>query len=191
MTPSPRKEAAMDRRLASQLEEVRLSRLVDAITDHAIYMLDEDGHVASWNSGARRFKLYEEWEIIGQPVSIFYTAEDKRDLVPQAALETAVRDGKYEGEGWRVRKDGSRFWAHVVIEPIYDQGGSDHVIGYAKVTRDLTERMAARQALWKSESQFSLLIQNITDYAIYLLDLDGKVSTWNAGAERIKLYAPH
>jgi PAS domain S-box-containing protein len=154
-------------------------------------MLDKEGHVDSWNPGARRFKGYEEWEVIGQHFSIFYTDEDKRDGVPAQALETAARDGKYEAEGWRLRKDGSRFWAHVVIDPIHDHDGSGGVTGYAKITRDLTEQLAARQALRRSENQFSLLVRNVTDYAIYLLDLDGNVSSWNAGAERIKGYAPH
>jgi PAS domain S-box-containing protein len=181
----------MDRREASQVYEARLSLLVNAITDYAIYMLDKDGRIESWNPGAQRFKGYEEHEVIGRHFSIFYTDEDKRDDLPSRALETAARDGKYEDEGWRLRKDGSRFWAHVVIDPVYDTDASGSVIGYAKVTRDLTEQMAARQALYRSENQFSLLVQNVTDYAIYLLDLDGNVSSWNAGAERIKGYAPY
>jgi PAS domain S-box-containing protein len=180
----------MDRREASQIEEARFHLLVNAITDYAIYMLDEQGRVSSWNQGARRFKGYEEWEIVGEHFSLFYTDEDKRDLLPSRALETAATDGKYEGEGWRLRKDGSRFWAHVTIQPIHDHDG-DAIIGYAKITRDLTEQLAARQALRRSENQFALLVQNVTDYAIYLLNLDGNVSSWNAGAERIKGYAPH
>jgi PAS domain S-box-containing protein len=176
---------------ASRTEEAPLHLLINAITDYAIYMLGKDGRISSWNSGAERFKGYEEREIVGKHFSIFYTDEDRRDDLPGRALEAAARDGKFEGEGWRLRKDGSRFWAHVVINPIYDQAGSSCVKGYAKITRDLTEQMGARRALRRSENQFSLLVRNVTDYAIYVLDLDGNVRTWNAGAERIKGYAAH
>ena len=120
----------MDRRDASLIEETRFHLLVNAITDYAIYMLDEDGRVCSWNAGARRFKGYEESEVIGQHLSIFYTDVDNRDGLPSQALATAARDGKYEAEGWRVRKDGSRFWAHVMIQPILDRDG-DRITGYA------------------------------------------------------------
>ncbi len=179
----------MDQHAASQTEETPLHLLINAITDYAIYMLGKDGRISSWNSGAERFKRYSEREVVGKHFSIFYTDEDRRDDLPGQALEVAARDGRYEGEGWRLRKDGSRFWAHVVINPIYHQDGSGGVRGYAKITRDLTEQMVARRALWRSENQFSLLVRNVIDYAIYLLDLDGTVSSWNAGAERIKGYA--
>jgi PAS domain S-box-containing protein len=179
----------MDRREASQIDEARFHLLVNAITDYAIYMLDKEGRINSWNPGARRFKGYEEREVVGKHFSIFYTDEDSRDGLPSRALETAARTGKFEGEGWRLRKDGSRFWAHVTIQPIHGHDGGE-VTGYAKITRDLTEQRAGRQALRTSENLFTLLVQNVTDYAIYLLDLDGHVSSWNAGAERIKGYTP-
>ena len=108
--------------------------------------------------------------------------------LPQRALETAAREGKFESEGWRVRKDGSRFWAYVIIDPIRDTDGK--LVGFAKVTRDLTERRAAEAELRKSQEQFRLLVQGVTDYAIYLLDPEGNVASWNAGAERIKGYKP-
>jgi PAS domain S-box-containing protein len=181
----------MDQIVASKTEEAPLHLLVNAITDCAIYMLGKDGRISSWNSGAERLNGYKEREVVGKHFSIFYADEDRRDGLPNRALETAARDGRYEGEGWRLRKDGSRFWAHVVINPIYDQERSSGVHGYAKITRDLTEQMVARRALWRSENQFSLLVRNVTDYAIYLLDLDGNVSSWNSGAERIKGYAAH
>src|ERR671912_2844726 len=111
-------------------------------------MLDPDGRVASWNRGAQRFKGYTEEEILGEHFSRFYTEEDRATELPRRALETAIRDGRFEQEGWRVRKDGSRFWAHVVIDPIWDEGRK--LLGFAKVTRDITEKRAAQEALDKT-----------------------------------------
>ena len=162
--------------------------LVEAVTDYAIYMLDPDGIISSWNSGARRFKGYEASEIIGEHFSRFYTEEDRNTELPRRALETAECEGKFESEGWRVRKDGSRFWAYVIIDPIRDNEG--RLVGFAKVTRDLTERRAAEAELRRTQEQFRLLVQGVTDYAIYLLSLEGMVASWNAGAERIKGYRP-
>ena len=170
--------------------DARYRLLVEAVTDYAIYMLEADGTVASWNPGARRFKGYEAAEIIGQHFSRFYTEEDRAAGKPAKALATAAREGRFEGEGWRLRKDGTRFWVHVVIDPIRDPPGDPNgeLVGYAKITRDLTERKAAEEALASSEQQFRMLIQGVTDYAIYMLDPAGRVSNWNAGAERIKGY---
>lgn len=166
----------------------RYRLLVDAITDYAIYMLDPDGIVTNWNAGAQRFKGYTAEEIVGRHFSRFYTPEDQRDGLPAHALATARKEGKFEREGWRVRKNGERFWAHVVIDPIWAADGE--LIGFAKITRDLTERQAAADNLRQSEEQFRLLVQSVTDYAIYRLDPMGYVASWNAGAERIKGYAP-
>jgi PAS domain S-box-containing protein len=169
-------------------EDGRYRLLVEAVTDYAIYMLDPTGVVSSWNPGAQRFKGYLPHEIIGQHFSKFYTEKDRKDGLPQRALATAVAEGKFENEGWRVRKDGSRFWAAVVIDPIRSPTGE--IVGFAKITRDLTERKASELMLKRSEEQFRLLVQGVTDYAIYMLDLDGNVSNWNAGAQRIKGYLP-
>ena len=177
-----------DRIEASAASEGRYRLLVDAITDYAIYMLDTTGFITSWNRGAKRFKGYDEAEILGKHVSVFYTDKDQRDGLPARVLESAARDGMFEGEGWRVRKDGSRFWAYVVVDAIRDDAGE--LLGFAKVTRDLSERQAARAALRRTEDQFKLLVQSVADYAIYLLDPSGLVSTWNTGAERIKGYRP-
>ncbi|MBW6425572.1 PAS domain S-box protein [Rhizobium sp. XQZ8] len=168
--------------------EDRYRILVDAITDYAIYMLDTEGRVSSWNSGAQRFKGYAESEILGEHFSRFYTDEDKATELPARALATARAEGRFEAEGWRVRKGGERFWAHVVIDAIRDPHG--HLVGFAKITRDLSERKAAEEILRQSEQQFRLLVQGVTDYAIYMLDLDGNVASWNAGAQRIKGYLP-
>jgi PAS domain S-box-containing protein len=161
--------------------------LVQSITDYAIYMLDPEGRVTSWNAGARRLKGYEADEIIGEHFSRFYTPEERAREVPRIALETAKREGRFEAEGWRVRKNGSQFWANVVIDPIRDPSGT--LIGFAKVTRDLTERRAAEVELRESEERFRLLVQSVTDYAIYMLSPEGCVSSWNPGAERFKGYA--
>ncbi|TBF26538.1 PAS domain-containing sensor histidine kinase (plasmid) [Rhizobium leguminosarum] len=169
-------------------EEGRFRLLVDAITDYAIYMLSPEGIVTSWNSGAQRFKGYKPPEILGEHFSRFYLEEDRAAGLPARALATAAEHGRFEGEGWRQRKDGSRFWAHVIIDPIRRPSGE--LIGYAKITRDLTERRAAEQAIRQSEEQFRRLVQGVSDYAIYMLDPGGNVSSWNFGAERIKGYRP-
>ena len=162
--------------------------LVQSILDYAIYMLDPNGYVTSWNAGAERIKGFEAEEIIGQHFSTFYTVEDRDAGVPGEVLETARRDGKFEGEGWRVRKDGSRFWASVVVDAIKNEQGE--IIGFAKITRDMTEKREAQQALLEAERRFRILVQGVTDYAIYMLDPDGRVTNWNSGAERIKGYSP-
>ena len=141
--------------------------MVEGITDYAIYMLDPSGVVTSWNAGAKRFKRYEAAEIIGQHFSRFYTAEERDAGAPQRALRIAAREGRYENEGWRVRKDGSQFWAHVVIDPVRDPSGV--LLGFAKITRDLTERRDSVEALRRSEEQFRRLVEGVTDYAIYML----------------------
>ncbi len=178
-TASPRNDGLTDGQ--------RLQLLVAAITDYAIYMLDAEGHVSSWNPGAQRFKGYLAHEILGQHFSRFYTKEDRDAGIPFQALKTAEREGKYEAEGWRVRKDGTRFWVSVVIDPIRNEEGK--LIGFAKITRDITEHAQAREALRQSEEQFRLLVQGVTDYAIYMLDPAGFVSNWNVGAQHIKGYA--
>ena len=173
---------------ASKSNEGRFRMLIDAITDYAIYMLDPDGTITSWNPGASRLKGYEESEIIGENFSRFYTEEDRKAELPQRALAVAEREGRFEHEGWRVRKDGSKFWALAVIDPIRDNAG--RLVGFAKITRDLTERRRAEASLRESQEQFRLLVQGVTDYAIFMLSREGCVSSWNLGAQRIKGYAP-
>src|SRR6201992_481938 len=177
-----------DRFEAAQSSEGRYRLLVEAITDYAIFMLDREGHVTSWNPGARRFKGYEADEIIGRHFSTFYTEAEKAQNVPALALAEAEHTGRFEREGWRVRKNGSKFLAHVVIDAIRSPEGE--LGGFAKITRDLTERRAAETKLRESEEQFQLLVQSVTDYAIFMLDVNGRVASWNAGAQRIKGYAP-
>ena len=164
----------------------RLHLLLDAVVDYAIYMLDLNGCVMSWNSGAARLKGYTSDEILGQHFSRFYTPEDVDAGMPQRALATARETGRFHTEGWRVRKDGSRFWASVVVDPAYDECGNH--VGYAKVTRDVTERQEALQALLESQHRYRELIEAVTDYAIFQLDATGHIRTWNSGAQRIKGY---
>ncbi|MEO7496293.1 MAG: PAS domain S-box protein [Massilia sp.] len=161
-------------------------RLVASIRDYAIYMLSPEGTVVSWNAGAQRFKGYQAHEVIGKHFSMFHTPPDQQAGVPAQALATARREGKFECEGWRVRKDGSRFWASVVIDPVYGDDGP--LLGYAKITRDITDKKRANDALFASEQQFRLLVQGVVDYAIYMISPDGIVTNWNNGARRIKGY---
>ena len=191
----------MERTLADErakrqgAEEFKI--LVDGVKDYAIFMLDGNGRVTTWNSGAERLKGYKADEIIGKDFSVFYTEEERQAGHPKRLLETALRDGRYEEENWRVRKDGTRFWASVIITAIRNESGT--LIGFAKVTRDLSERRLAEEqreaerheaerVLRESEEKFRLLVAEVRDYAIFFLDLEGHVMTWNAGAERIKGY---
>jgi PAS domain S-box-containing protein len=161
--------------------------LVQGVIDYAIYMLDPTGKITNWNAGAHRIKGYSEDEIVGKHFSIFYNEADRQNGLPQRALETAKREGRYEAEGWRVRKDGTQFLASVVIDAIREHG---KLIGFAKITRDITERKKHEGELIDSESKFRLLVGGVTDYALYMLDPNGVVSNWNAGGQRIKGYAP-
>ncbi|MDR5817311.1 EAL domain-containing protein [Caballeronia sp. LZ033] len=167
-------------------QERRFRFLVQSVTDYAIYMLDINGIVSNWNAGAQRTKGYSADEIVGRHFSCFYTPDDQAAGLPARSLATALAQGKYETESWRVRKDGTHFWAHVVIDPIYDDNGE--LFGFAKVTRDRTEARALQKQTRDHERSFRLLIEGVTDYAIYMLDANGIVSNWNAGAQRAKGY---
>ena len=169
-------------------DEERLQLLFDSIVDYAIYMIDLDENVASWNSGAARLMGYSAEDIIGQPFAKFFTPADQAREFPQQALAAAARTGRFESEGWRVRRDGSQFWAMAVIAAVHAHDGK--LIGFAKVTRDMTERRIEQSRLLESERQFRHLVHSVVDYAIFRLDKDGVVATWNSGAERIKGYAP-
>jgi len=173
-------------RFQSHVGAQRFELLVNSVSDYAIYMLDAEGYVATWNPGARRFKGYAPDEIIGQHFSRFFTEEDRAAGMPQRALKTAATEGKFETEAWRVRKDGTLMWAHIVIDPIKNESGE--LIGFAKITRDVSDKREAQQALVDSERRFRMLVQGVHDYAIYMLDPDGRVTNWNVGAERIKGY---
>ena len=174
-------------RFTDHMSDQRFQLLINSVTDYAIYMLNPQGVIASWNPGARRFKGYEAHEVVGTHFSRFFMPEDRDADLPGHILRTAAREGKFEAEGLRVRKDGTRFWAHVVVDPIRGEDGT--LLGFAKITRDITERRAQQQALFDSEQRFRILVQGVRDYAIYMLDPEGRVSNWNTGAEAIKGYA--
>jgi PAS domain S-box-containing protein len=162
--------------------------MIESITDYAIFMLDAAGHVASWNPGAERITGYRADEIIGRHVGCLYLPHDREEGLPQRELDIARVEGRYESDSWRIRKDGGHYWAQVLTDPVRDEQG--RLIGFAEIVRDLTERKSADEALHRSQEQFRLLVQSVTDYAIFMLDKNGHVSSWNYGAERIKGYLP-
>jgi PAS domain S-box-containing protein len=163
--------------------EARFNLLVQSVSDYAIFILDPSGHVSTWNPGAERIKQYSAAEIIGRHFSVFYPPAVAADGKCELELDIASREGRYEEEGWRIRKDGARFWASVTITALRNPEGA--LIGFAKVTRDLTVRREAEE----EARRFRLLIESVKDYAIFILDRTGHISTWNPGAERIKQYA--
>jgi PAS domain S-box-containing protein len=160
--------------------------LVECVRDYAIFMLDTKGNIQTWNVGAKLIKGYEAHEIIGQHFSVFYPPAPLQQRLPEYELRVAAAEGRFEDEGWRLRKDGSRFWANVVITALRDDKGA--LRGFAKVTRDLTQRREHEETLRHSEERFRLLVESLSDYAIFMLDANGNVITWNSGAQRIKGY---
>ena len=170
-----------------QAGDALFRRLVDGVLDYAIFLLSPRGTIVSWNAGARRIKGYEASEAIGRHFSIFYTPEALATGWPDEELRRAAEDGRFEDEGWRVRKDGTRFWANVIITRI--SGADGRLLGFSKVTRDLTERREHERRLQDSERNLRLLVEGVQDYAIFTLDPDGVITSWNQGAERIKGYS--
>jgi PAS domain S-box-containing protein len=160
--------------------------LVESVVDYAIFLLDTEGRIRSWNEGARRLKGYDEEEVIGRSFELFYPDEQLASGYPAYELDMAKRTGRFEDEGWRLRRDGSRFWASVVITALYDEHGAHR--GFAKVTRDLTERRKQEELLRQSEEMLRLMVQAVRDYAIFLLDPDGRIATWNLGAQLTQGY---
>ena len=161
-------------------------RLVEAMPDYAIFLLDADGRVRTWNTGAQRIKGYHADEIIGQHFSVFYPREQVERRWPQHELKVAGEVGRFEDEGWRVRKDGTQFWANVLITRILDDEG--RLLGFSKITRDLTARRNQEELLRRSEERFRLLVEGVRDYAIFMLDPSGHIASWNAGAQQAKGY---
>jgi PAS domain S-box-containing protein len=171
---------------ASRAEEFAL--LIDAVEDYAIFLMSPEGEIRSWNRGASRVMGYEEKEIVGRHFSTFYGPEELAAEKPRRELEIAAREGRIEDEGWRVRKGGTRFWANTIITALRDEDGT--LRGFAKVTRDVTTRRRAEEELRQNTEIFQLLVSSVRDYAIFMLNPDGTVATWNNGAQRIKGYKP-
>src|SRR5580658_1044414 len=165
-------------------EQFRL--FVEAVPDYAIFMLDDEGHVTTWNAGAERITGYKAAEILGQHLSATYPADEVSSGKPQKVLDQAIREGHSEDEGWRLRNNGTTLWANGIIAAVRD--GAGKLVGFGSVIHDLTERRRAEVALRRSEERFRLMAEQVKDYAIFMLDPEGYVSTWNAGAERIKGY---
>jgi PAS domain S-box-containing protein len=169
--------------------EERFRLLIAGVRDYAIFMLDPNGIVTTWNTGAEHIKGYAANEIIGSHFSRFYPPAALKRGLPETELRGAMMQGRFEDEGWRVRKDGSRFWANVIITAVRDASGQ--LIGFSKITRNLTERREHEEELRRSEERFRLMVDGVTEYAIMMLDTEGFVTSWNVGAERIKGYKAH
>jgi PAS domain S-box-containing protein len=172
--------------LALRQSEENYRLMVEGVKEYAIFMLDAEGYIKTWNDGAQRSKGYTASEIIGKHFSIFYTSEDLESKKPEMELRVAMATGKYEEEGWRVRKNGSLFWANVVITALINE--QNKLIGFSKVTRDLTERKEYEEHLRQSEERYRSLVEQVIDYGIFMLDEKGRIISWNEGARRIKGY---
>lgn len=172
-----------------QATEEKYHLLVSSVTDYTIIMLDPNGIITTWNAGAQKINGYHAEEVIGRHFSIFYDEEGRALKKPEHELEVASRDGRFEEEGWRVKKDGSRYYASVVLSAIYN--ARRDIVGFSKVTRDITDKIkaqATQEQLRMMEEKFQMLISSVKDYAIFMLDPDGIIVSWNQGAQRIKGY---
>lgn len=170
----------------SEVQNSLYHKMIEEIQDYAILLLDQEGYIRAWNKGAEKIKLYTQQEILGKHFSMFYLQEDIDDNLPQKLIEEARVTGRAAQEGWRKRKDGSIFWGSITITAVHDN--DNNVIGYSKVTRDLTDKKNAEDALKMSEERYHQMIAEVQDYAIILLDEKGIIQNWNVGAERIKGY---
>ncbi len=170
-----------------QHSEEHFAQLVAGVRDYSVLLLDRNGIVLTWNAGAERLKGYRPEEIIGQHFSRFYPRESVSAGWPAHELKVATAIGRFEEENWRLRKDGTKFWASVVITTL--RGPDQEVRGFLKITRDLTDRKQAEERLRLSEERFRLLVDSVSDYAVFMLDPDGRIATWNVGAQRLKQYS--
>jgi PAS domain S-box-containing protein len=176
----------VDRVMPPAIDADTYRLMVESVSDYAIVLLDPEGRIRSWNAGARRIKGYEADEAIGRHVSIFYPKQALAEGIPMRELQDAREAGRFQGEGARTRKDGSQFWANVVVTALRDVDAT--LIGFSMITRDLTERREHEELLRRSEERFRLLVQGVRDYAIFMLDPDGYIVSWNYGAQQNKGY---
>jgi PAS domain S-box-containing protein len=170
--------------VARTMDKNTCRMLVENAADYAAYMLSPDGRVLVWNGGAERFTGFSAPEVIGSHFDRFFTQADRDAGLPAMALDQALAEGHYESEGWRLRKDGSTFWAHALIDAVMADNAS--LTGFISITRDISVRREGDETLRRNERQFQILVDGVADYAIYLVDPTGHVSSWNSGAERIK-----
>jgi len=164
----------------------QLLQLLGVGGDHAVYVLDSEGKIATWNPGAERLTGYRSDEVLGRDAALFLPPEAAQSGKAQSDLAIARASGRLEEEGWQVRRGGERYWADVVLTAIFDDQG--RLWGYLKTVRDLSERRAAAEDLWRSEERLRLLVEAVQDYAIFMLDPEGRVATWNSGAQRLSGY---
>jgi PAS domain S-box-containing protein len=183
-----------------KLHDERFETMIAEVEDYAMILLDANGTICSWNKGAERIKGYQASEIVGKSFRLFYTKEDKDNGLPDRLLQVALKEGKANHEGWRIKKDGSRFWGSITLTALHDTQGK--TTGILEVTRDLTEKKEAEdrqsnyaeelrlknEALQRSEDRYHKMVSDVADYAIILLDKDGRVIEWNKGAETLKGY---
>ena len=186
--PDKTRSKLLPRNVANRfpLHEKSFQRVVSNVEDHAIFLLTPEGLVASWNTGAERILGYRANEILGKNSLIFYSLEDVERGLPKQTIDLVKARGTYVEEGWRIRNDGAKFWAHVELTAIREKRGELH--GFLQVMRDLTEQHEARAISRRSEDRFRRLVEGVQEYAIFMLDPKGNVATWNRGAQRMKGY---
>jgi len=195
-----RTQALVKENEALKASEERYHKMISEVQDYAIILLDKHGIIQNWNKGAERIKQYKESEVVGRPFHIFYLPQDRNIGLPEKLIREAQETGRASHEGWRLRKDQTRFWGSITITALHDN--NNNIIGYSKVTRDLTERKLAEdklkniadelrhrnEELLESEERYHRMIDEIQDYAIILLSRDGTIENWNSGAQHIKGY---
>jgi len=172
---------------ASGFSSAWLRLWAESTDDYSIFALSPDGVVMTRNPGGKRIQGYQAHEIIGQRFSVFYTETDRASGMPDAELRAAASSGRHVTEGWRQRKDGTMFWANVVMTAL--RGCDGQLLGFGKVIQDVSDKKAAHDAVLESERSFRLLVEGVTDYALYMLDPSGTITSWNIGGQRINGYA--
>ena len=183
----PSREQQQTKAVRLRQSEERYRVLVEAVGDYAILLLDPDGIIQTWNAGVEQVQGYTAEQVIGQHFSLFYAPDAVARGWPAHELKVAREKGRFEDEGWRIRRDGDRFWANVIITALFDDNGV--LTGFTKITRDLTDRRRQEEMLRESEERFRMLVEGVKEYAIFMLTPEGRIASWNVGAQNIKGYA--